>query len=338
MKLSLVDLSTTPYQGDRKQALKDTIETAKVIEELGFQRIWLAEHHSHKLVAGRSPEVLIAAVAENTRHIHVGAGGVLLNHYSPFKVAETFATLSELYSGRIDLGIGRATTGKQTDLALQRNRSVFQYPDDSMDQLTELLCWLSNGFPSDHPFNQVKVYNDGALPNVYLLGSSGWSAEAAARMGLAYSFAGFFNPQGAFSITQQYMQHFRSTDKSYGHKEPKLILGLAVFAQETDHLAIEFSAPMQYFYKQARTKGILGDTLLSEKDAIKALEGSTLMERLVNPVDLPQFIVGKAETVAQELKIIKSAFGAEEIMIRMMTSDHTSKLKSLELLTKCFQD
>lgn len=182
------------------------------------------------------------------------------------------------------------------------------------------------------------MYNDGALPNVFLLGSSGQRAEAAARLGLAYSFAGFFNPQGAFGITQKYMQHFRSTDKSYGHKEPKLILGLAVFAHETDHLAIKFSAPMQYFYKQARMKGILGDTLLSEKDAVKALEGSTLMERVVNPADLPQFIVGKAETVAQELRIIKSAFGAEEIMIRMMSSDHTSKLKSLELLTKCLQD
>src|SRR5690606_1528209 len=88
MKLSLVDVSVTPYQGDRKQALKDTIETAQIIEDLGFQRIWLAEHHKPKLVVSRAPEVLIPAIAENTKHINVGSGGVLLNHYSPFKVAE----------------------------------------------------------------------------------------------------------------------------------------------------------------------------------------------------------------------------------------------------------
>lgn len=338
MKLSLVDLSTTPYQGDRKQALKDTIETAQVIEDLGFQRIWLAEHHNHKLVAGRAPEVLIAAIAENTRSINVGSGGILLNHYSPFKVAETFATLSELYSGRIDLGIGRATIGKYTDLALQRNRSSDQYSDDSMEQLTELLLWLTNGFPEGHPFNEVKVYNDGAIPNVFLLGSSGWSAETAAQLGLAYSFAGFFNPQGAFDISRKYTQNFRASDKAYAHKTPQLTLGLAVLAQENDQLALEFSSPMQYFYHQASTKGVLGDQLLPEKEAVKLLKGSICMERLVNPVQIPRFIVGKAETVAQELKAIKTAFGAEEIMIRIMSSDQRKKLKSLELLSKHLQD
>jgi len=338
MKLSLVDISTTPYQGDRKQALKDTIETAQVIEDLGFQRIWLAEHHNHKLVAGRAPEILIPAVAENTKRINVGSGGILLNHYSPFKVAENFATLSELYSGRIDLGIGRATIGQYTDLALQRNRSSYQHSDDSTEQLVELLAWLTNDFPANHPFSQVKVYNDGAFPNVFLLGSSGWSAEAAAQLGLAYSFAGFFNPQRAFEITRQYTQNFQSSDKIYAHKTPRLTLGLAVSAHETDQLALEFSAPMQYFYKQLRITGVLSDKLVPEKEAVELLKDSISMERLVDPVDIPKFIVGKAETVAQELKAIKTAFGADEIMLRIMSSNQTNKLKSLELLTKHLQD
>ena len=338
MKLSLVDVSVTPYQGDRKQALKDTIITAQVIEDLGFQRIWLAEHHKPKLVVSRAPEVLIPAIAENTKRINVGSGGVLLNHYSPYKVAENFSLLSELYSGRIDLGIGRATTGKYSDLALQRNRSSVQYSDDSMEQLTELLAWLTNNFHEDHPFSQVKVYNDGALPNIFLLGQSAWSAEAAAQLGLAYSFAGFFNQQTALELTRHYKQHFQHSGKIYANNMPYLILGLAVFAHETDQLALEFSAPMQHWIHQFRTTGVLSDKLALEKEAVELLKGSLIMKRLVNPTEIPQYIIGKADTVAQELKTIQTAFGADEIMIRIMSANQTNKLKSLELLTKHLQD
>ncbi|OGX82129.1 MsnO8 family LLM class oxidoreductase [Hymenobacter coccineus] len=338
MKLSFVDISATPYQGDRKQALRDTIETAQVIEDLGFQRIWLTEHHNHKLVAGRAPEILMAAVAENTKHIRVGSGAILLNHYSPFKVAENFATLSELYSGRIDLGIGRATIGRFTNLALQPNRSAHQQADNSTEQLVELLAWLANDFPAKHSFSQVKVYNDGAVPNVFLLGSSGWSADTAAQLGLAYSFAGFFNPQQAAQITRHYLQDFQGSDKIYAHKKPRLILGLAVFAHETDQLALEFSAPMQYFHHQLRLTGVLSNELAPEKEAVGLLNGSISMERMSEPAKFPKFIVGKAETVAQELKAIKAAFGADEIMIRIMSANQKNKLKSLELLTKHLQD
>ena len=200
MKISFVDQSIPPYEGDRKQVLSNTIETAKVIEDLGFERIWLAEHHNLPNFAGRTPEVLIAAVAENTKHICVGSGAVLLNHYSPFKVTEVFTTLCELYSGRIDLGIGRATTGQYSDIALQLNRPIHQTTADSMGQLVGLLAWLINDFPANHPFSKVKAYNDGSLPNVYLLGSSEWSAKAAAKLGLAYVYAVFISAEGTYPI------------------------------------------------------------------------------------------------------------------------------------------
>src|SRR5690606_5654270 len=316
----------------------DLIETAQIIEDLGFQRIWLAEHHKPKLVVSRAPEVLIPAIAENTKHINVGSGGVLLNHYSPFKVAENFALLSELYSGRIDLGIGRATTGPYSDLALQRNRSSIQHSDNSMEQLTELLAWLTNDFPEFHPFSQVKVFNDGVLPNVFLLGQSAWSAETMVLLGLPFSFAGLFNHLSALQLTLQYRQCFQHSDKIYANKRPYLVLGLAVFAHETDQLALEFSAPMQHWILQFRMTGVLSDKFALEKEATELLKGSIIMKRLVNPTDIPQYIVGKAETVAQELKAIQTAFGADEIMIRIMSSNHANKLKSLELLTKHLQD
>lgn len=336
MKLSLVDASILPYQGDRKQALKNTIETAQVIEGLGFQRIWIAEHHKPKVVVSRAPEVLIPAIAENTKHIRVGSGGILLNHYSPYKVAENFATLCELYSDRIDLGIGRATTGEHSDFALQQDRSTIRQTNNlnSMEQLTELLTWFTNDFPTSNPFSNVEVYNDGALPNIFLLGQSTWSAEASAQLGLGYAFAGFFNQQTALETTQLYKQQFQPSDKTYTQKKPYLILGLTVFAHETDELALEFSAPMQNWVNQFRVNGILSDQLLPEKEALELLQGSIIMDRIVNPTQLPVYIVGKAEAVAQELKAIETAFGADEIILRIMSANQKSKLKGLELLTK----
>ncbi len=326
MNLSLVDISVTPYGGDRRQALKNTLETARLAEDLGFQRIWLAEHHNLANAAGRSPE--------NTKHINVGSGAVLLNHYSPFKVAEVFGTLSELYSGRIDLGIGRATTGRHSDIALQRNRAAFPRYDDSFEQIEELIGWISNDLPAQHPLKgKVKAYNDGAMPNVYLLGSSGFSTEAAAKLGLAYVFATFINPGSTYPITSAYTHNFQPSDKPYAHKKPRLTLSLAVYAHDSDELALQFSAPMQYMFKQMQT-GTIPSHYLSEKEALAALGNSIQMERLTNPFNPPRHLIGKTETVAREIKRIKEAFGAEEIMFQIITANHTQRLKSLELLAK----
>lgn len=320
------------------QALKNTIETARLVEDLGFQRIWLAEHHNLSNAAGRTPEVLMAAVAENTQHIHVGSGAVLLNHYSPFKVAEVFGTLCELYSDRIDLGIGRATTGRYSDVALQRNRSSYQRYDDSMEQIVELLAWITDDFPQKHPLNgKVKSYNDGALPNVYLLGSSSFSAEAAAKLGLAYVFVAFINANGVYPITTTYTRTFQPSEKPYAHKRPKLILALSVYVHDRDELALQFSAPMQYMFKQMQS-GVIPATYIPEEEAVAKLGGSIFMERLTNPLNPPRYLIGKTETVAQEIKLIKEAFGAEEIMFQIITANHTQRLKSLELLAKHLLD
>src|SRR5690606_6606519 len=144
---------------------------AKHAEKLGYTRIWVAEHHGTRSIAGRAPEVLIAAIAANTSSIRVGSGSVLLNHYSAFKVAEVFCTLNELYPGRIDLGAGRATTGPVSDFALQQDRSK-QFRSDSDQQIMELVAWLENSFPADHPFAKSPLYTIDSLPELYILGSS----------------------------------------------------------------------------------------------------------------------------------------------------------------------
>src|SRR5690554_2477914 len=207
MKLSLVELSTVEPEKTRHEALMNSIETAQIAEHLGFERIWVAEHHGARAIAGRAPEVLIAAIAANTKKIRVGSGSVLLNHYSAFKVAETFCTLNELYPGRIDLGAGRANAGRVIDLALQHDRSKI-FHSNSNEQIAELVAWLESSFPDDHPFSTIPVYTDDSIPQLHLLGSSAWSSSAAATLGLRYVFAGFINQQQAPHIIDSYRNNF----------------------------------------------------------------------------------------------------------------------------------
>lgn len=152
-------------------AMKNIIETAQKAEEWGYHRVWLAEHHNTRNFISRAPEVTIPLVASNTSGIRVGSGSVLLNHYSPFKVAEVFTLLADMFPGRIDMGIGRATTGPISDFALQRNRSVHQRTDDSEEQLTELLNWLNYVFAGfinpEQAYDMAWRYRDNFIPGMH---------------------------------------------------------------------------------------------------------------------------------------------------------------------------
>ncbi len=337
MKLSLVDLSPVPKNGDRHQAILNTLEMAQKAEEWGYERIWLAEHHATKSMAGRSPEVLIPFIAANTKTIRVGSGSVLLNHYSPFKVAEVFNTLEDMFPGRIDMGIGRATTGPITDIALQRNRSYRQTTEDSGEQLLELASWMNNNFDSTHAFSQIKVHNNGSIPNFWLLGSSPWSASAAAKLGLRYSFAGFINPAQAFQITQNYQREFKASKSENGIKKPELILSLSIYCAATDEDAAKLSAPAQLMMKRLRTNGDTNSLLEDEETAIKLLGGLQEPEQLVDPRYPPQILAGTPEKLNGWLKEISEVYGANEIMVQCISSNHQARLESHRLLAESFR-
>src|SRR5437868_6974571 len=155
MRLSVLDQSPIPEGSTGPDALRNTIDLAQLADELGYTRYWVAEHHGGAMLAGPSPEALIGPIASATSTIRVGSGGVMMPHYSPFKVAETFSVLSGLYPGRIDLGLGRAPgTDQLTTFALQRDRSRAM-PDDFPDQLAELLAYLEDDLPGEHPFARL---------------------------------------------------------------------------------------------------------------------------------------------------------------------------------------
>src|SRR5580704_5630969 len=188
IKLSVLDQSPVSEGFTPADALQNTIELARLADKLGYERYWIAEHHAIVTLASPAPEILIARVAAETSGIRIGSGGILLPHYSPLKVAEVFRMLHALYPGRIDLGIGRAPgSGGLEAFALQRDRSHRQQAVDFPDQLTELLAFLHHDFLAEHPFSQIKVSPEmPGGPEVWLLGSSAWSAVLAAQFGLPY--------------------------------------------------------------------------------------------------------------------------------------------------------
>lgn len=335
MKLSIVDLSTVLPGQTRHDALMNSIEVAQHIEKLGFKRMWVAEHHGSGSIAGRVPEVLIAAIAANTSTIKVGSGSVLLNHYSPFKVVEVFCTLNELYPGRIDLGAGRATTGPVTDFALQQMRDK-QHRSDSDQQILELVAWLDNSFPADHPFSKSPVHTIDSLPELHILGSSAWSAAAAANLGIRYVFAGFINQKGAKEILESYRSKFLPSNGKSGIKSPEAILAVHVVCADTEEEAQRQIAPVKIMYGNL-SNGIIDAQLPTPDDAVRQLGGLPQLERYVSGSGIPpKFIAGTPEQVYKQLTQLAKDLSVDEIIVQDMMTDHKARLRSYDLLASVF--
>lgn len=333
MKLSIVDVSTVLPGETRHDALMHSIELAKHAERLGYSRIWVAEHHGAGFIAGRAPEVLIAALAANTSTIRVGSGSVLLNHYSAFKVAEVFCTLNELYPGRIDLGAGRATTGPVTDYALQQDRSK-HFNSNSNEQIAELVAWLDNSFPKDHPFSQAPIYTMDSKPHLHVLGSSPWSSSAAAALGLRYVFAGFINQQAASQIINSYRVNFKPSGEVSGISSPQVILAVHAVCADTEEEARRQLAPVHLMY-QNLSLGKMDAAIPDPDRAVKELGGLPHLEKYIPGTGIPpKFIGGTPESVLQQLENIATDFSVNEIMIQDMMTDHQVRLHSYELIAK----
>ena len=193
--LSVLDVSPVSSGSNGAQALRNTLELARLADQLGYERYWLAEHHNLPSIASSAPEIMIGHAANITERIRVGAGGIMLPNHAPLKVAETFRVLEALHPGRIDLGIGRAPgTDPVTATALRRSPDGLE-AEDFPQRFGELLAFSGDGFPEDHPFRSVVAMpNHVRLPPIWLLGSSGYSARAAGQMGFGYAFAAHFSP------------------------------------------------------------------------------------------------------------------------------------------------
>src|SRR3569832_1080326 len=188
--LSVLDLSVTTTATKASVALRNSIDLAVHIDGLGYVRYWTAEHHSLSSVASPAPDVMIGQIAAVTKHIHVGSGGVMLPNHAPLVVAERFKMLEALFPGRIDLGLGRAPGTDGTTAYALRSRLDRREGDDFLERLHELTLWETRDFPPGHPYNNVVAMpDDTPLPPIWLLGSSDYSAELSAQVGMGFAFA-----------------------------------------------------------------------------------------------------------------------------------------------------
>jgi luciferase family oxidoreductase group 1 len=332
LKVSVIDQSPVPAGFTPADALRNTIELARRTDRLGYERYWIAEHHAIESLASPAPEIMIARVAAETTGIRVGSGAVLLPHYSPLKVVETFRVLHALYPNRIDLGLGRAPGGTPLDAwALRRDRERRQTTDDFPSQLVELLTWLNGEFPPDHPFSRIKISPamPGA-PEVWLLGSSLWSAAAAAQLGLPYAFAHFIDPQPTRAAFEYYRSHFVATASS---PVPRTILALGAVCAETEEEAARLISSARLFRRRIRQGDVRA--IPTPEDALAELGPAPEAPASIGE-EWPRYIAGVPDRVRDQLIDMASVLNIEELMVVTIVHDHKARMRSYELLAKAF--
>ncbi|MDE3140129.1 MAG: LLM class flavin-dependent oxidoreductase [Acidobacteriota bacterium] len=321
--LSVLDLATVVAGGTPAQALSATTEMAVAAEELGYQRFWVAEHHAMPAVASSAPAVLIAHVANATSRLRVGAGGVMLPNHAPLVVAEQFATLEALHPGRIDLGLGRAPgTDHVTARALRRHGDLHatSFPRDVL----ELIGYLE---PDDAPVHPAPTPGAGYLPQVWLLGSSTFSAHLAGQLGLPFSFAYHFAPDLLDEAVATYHREFRS---SRYLATPHLMVAASVICADDDERARWLSGSSALNLLQ-RAKGRPGP-LPSPEDAHDVALSDE--EAAFVAASLATHFIGSADTVVRGLRQLVERTGADEIMVSTRVFDVGARRESLELLAR----
>lgn len=332
MPLSILDLSPIDSGVSSGQALRNTIAQARLADQLGYKRYWLAEHHNTSMLASSAPEIMIAHVAQATERIRVGSGGVMLPNHAALKVAETFRVLEALHPGRIDLGIGRAPgTDPKTALALRRSRMALA-AEDFPEQLNELLNFSAEGpgFDEDHPFRSVKATPyDVPLPPLWLLGSSDYSAQEAARMGVGFAFAHHINPGFARPAIQIYRNTFTPSQRL---AEPAVILTTSVVCAETDEQARALADALALTWVRLRTGH---SQPLSSPEEARAYHYNALEQEIVREY-LGRQTVGSPQVVREKLLRLAEENQADELMISALVYGHENRIKMYELLATAF--
>jgi luciferase family oxidoreductase group 1 len=330
LPVSVLDLSLIDAGSTSAQALRNTITLGQEAERLGFQRIWLAEHHNSPGIASSTPEVMIGQVARATTSIHVGYGGVMLPNHVPLKVAETFRVHEALFPGRIDLGIGRAPgTDTLTALALRRDPQTLN-ADDYPQQILELLAFDDGSFPPEHPFRQIKaVPADVRLPPVWLLGSSDFSSQLSAELGLGFAFAAHINATAAVPAMRLYRERFKPSSR---RATPHAILTVAVAVGEDDAHAEYLAKTLELSFLILRTGRSAPAVSPDEAMAYPYTEA----ERQFAAGFRQMHIVGGPERVKAHLDQLIAETQADELMVTTMVYSHDERVRVLERVAKMY--
>jgi luciferase family oxidoreductase group 1 len=326
--LSLLDLTPIAPGQSAADALASAVELARLAERLGYRRVWYAEHHNTVGLAAGSPEVMIAHIAAHTDHIRVGSGGVMLPNHAPLAVAERYRLLEALHPGRIDLGLGRAPgTDPRTAGALRRTIQMAN-GDDQPDLLDELLAFDEGAFPPGHPWAGIRpVPVDSALPPIWLLGSSDYSARLAAEAGMSFAFAAHINLDSALPAMRDYRARFRPSSRN---QRPHAILALSVTVGESREQAEELALIGDLVMLRLRTGQPLIYPSLEEAKAYPF----TREQRMALEAMGTRAFLGDADTVLDAVEAFADECAADEIMLTTRLADPAHRQMMLRELAR----
>jgi luciferase family oxidoreductase group 1 len=328
--LGILDQSPIRSGHSPAEAIAETVELARAAERLGYRRYWVAEHHASDAFAGTAPEILVASLAAVTSTMRIGSGGVMLNHYAPLKVAETFKVLEALYPGRIDMGIGRAPGGdNRAALALRQDRDVADtvaFPE----QVADLLAILADDSPPGHPHPGVRAQPCGdTMPEPWMLGSSSHGATLAARFGCAFSFAHFINGASGAAIMQEYRDNFRP---SAWLAAPRASVCAFVLCADSEREARRLALSRDLWGLRISQQMTGPFPSVEEAEA----QAYTRTERRLMAAGRGSRIVGNPEQVSERLLDLAADYDVDEILVLTVCFDPAARRRSYELLSEAF--
>jgi luciferase family oxidoreductase group 1 len=330
--LSILDLSPVSAGSTAAQALRNTLDLARLADKLGYVRYWVAEHHNLPSIASSAPEIMIGQIAAVTEHIRVGSGGVMLPNHAPLMVAERFKVLEALFPRRIDLGLGRAPgTDPATSYMLRRRQGISE-EDDFLERFQELMLLETRAFPQGHPFHNVHAMpSEVELPPIFLLGSSDYSAQLAGQIGAGFAFAHHFANFDAVEAMRLYRDNFRP---SPAHEKPYAILATHVVCADTDAEAERLATTVELnFVRRAKGEYVP----LASPDEALAYD-YTPIDRARIAQNRSRLTVGAPATVKARLEPLIAATQANELMVTSMMYDHPARKHCYELLAGAFAE
>ncbi len=328
--LSVLDQSPIGNGRSAADAIQETMALAQAAETLGYRRYWLAEHHNSAVFASPAPEILIAAIAARTATIRIGAAGVLLAHYSPLKVAETFRLLHTLFPDRVDLGIGRAPGGDRRATLALGERTGISGADAFPAQLRDLLDYMGDTMPDGHPYAGVRAMPAGrGKPAVWLLGSSETSGAHAARMGLAFAFAHFISGDEGAGVLAAYRRGFQPSPSLAA---PQSSVAVRVLCADTEDEAQRLAGSF-WLWRLRKARGQDGPVPSADEAAGHAY---TDQDRAFMRRNRDLIVVGDPGHIKASLTSLAAAYGVEELAILTMCHDPAARLRSYSLLAEVF--
>ena len=330
IKLSVLDQSPIRSGGSAFEAIHESIELAKCCEAAGYNRYWLAEHHGTPSLAGPAPEIMITRIAAETKRIRVGSGGVMLGHYSPLKVAETFSVLETLYPGRIDLGIGRAPGSDQLTaaaLAYGSEIGVEFFPT----RVADLIAFLGGGEPPTKIFKRINIIpTPENPPEMWMLGSSDQSALMAAQFGLAFSFAHFIVQEGGKKVLEDYRQNFKNSEF---FEKPDTSLCIFIVCAETEKKARQLALcrDLSLLFRERGHFRPFPSIAEAETYEYSEIENS-IIDR-----NRPKSLYGDPEQCREIIEKMANDYHIGEMVILSICHDPKDRQNSYKLIANAFE-